>query len=329
MHPHPIAFESIASHLLDAKDFSDRVELAILAAEAHASGGVLPRITPEEIEDAVHQAQEQVKALRAAYDRVPVSAIGSHDSQQLWKMGEEASKTASQVRELSCVRHALWAATDPQRAAKHAAAAAKLFHVSCAPELWHEYEALLMHSTQAGKAADWCVPEHLFALHLDFSEEIRQEGGHLIEVAGVIDAELIRYFGQHPDRLHGLTPRQFEELVAELFHGFGYQVELTRRTRDGRADVVALKRDIVEVKYLIECKRYAPQHKVGIHLVRCLHGVTVAQGATKGILATTSCFTQGARAHLSKHPFLLQGADFDALVQWLDLYDKSRLMRQR
>jgi HJR/Mrr/RecB family endonuclease len=38
-----------------------------------------------------------------------------------------------------------------------------------------------------------------------------------------------------------LNRRLFEEFVAELFHEFGYEVELTKRTRDGGRDVIAIR----------------------------------------------------------------------------------------
>ena len=45
----------------------------------------------------------------------------------------------------------------------------------------------------------------------------------------------------NPGELFSLSPRQFEELVAEIWQRFGYLVELTCRTRDGGRDVVAVK----------------------------------------------------------------------------------------
>ncbi len=37
--------------------------------------------------------------------------------------------------------------------------------------------------------------------------------------------------------IFGLDPRQFEEVNAEIWRRFGYDVELTKRTRDGGCDV--------------------------------------------------------------------------------------------
>src|SRR5258708_40197380 len=56
--------------------------------------------------------------------------------------------------------------------------------------------------------------------------------------------------------LISLTPRQFEELIAEIWSRFGYEVELTARTRDGGRDIIAIRRSVeASYRHLIECKR--------------------------------------------------------------------------
>jgi len=47
--------------------------------------------------------------------------------------------------------------------------------------------------------------------------------------------------------------------------------------------------------YVVECKRFCPDRRIGPHLVRGLYGVVERERATRGILATTSFFTPGAR----------------------------------
>jgi hypothetical protein len=122
-----------------------------------------------------------------------------------------------------------------------------------------------------------------------------------------------------PYALLDLTNRQFEELVAELWKRFGYDVELTKKTRDGGADVIAVSRREANVKFLIECKRWNPQNKVGVSLVRALYGVKVHQGATKAILATTSSFTREAREIFTAHRWELEPRDYDGVMDWVRL----------
>ena len=114
--------------------------------------------------------------------------------------------------------------------------------------------------------------------------------------------------------------RRFEELVAELFRGFGYTVELTKQTRDGGKDIIAIKRAEVQVKYLIECKRPDPGGLVGVCPVRELLGVWQDEKATKAILATTAYFSKPAKVLFDKHPWILEPKEYDDIKKWIDLY---------
>ncbi|HTR74150.1 MAG TPA: restriction endonuclease [Solirubrobacterales bacterium] len=52
-----------------------------------------------------------------------------------------------------------------------------------------------------------------------------------------VNLDLLRLLATSPQRLHDLTPRQFEEVVAELFAKQGYEVNLTASSHDGGADL--------------------------------------------------------------------------------------------
>jgi restriction system protein len=112
---------------------------------------------------------------------------------------------------------------------------------------------------------------------------------------------LIRAVSLKPQEMLELDSRQFEELVAEIWRKLGYDTELTTRTKDGGRDIIAVRKIEANVRFLIECKRYHPTNKVGVELVRALYGVRMHEKATKGILATTSTFTRGAKHFLDDH----------------------------
>lgn len=142
----------------------------------------------------------------------------------------------------------------------------------------------------------------------------------IIEVASFIDQQLIRDVYHAPDRLRTIDRRHFEQLVAELFDGFGYQVEFTKRTRDGGKDIIAVRRREVDVKFLIECKRPDPDNPVAVSTVRELYGVKVSEGATKAILATTTYLTSDARQLIEKHRWELEAREFEAIGEWVKEY---------
>lgn len=148
-----------------------------------------------------------------------------------------------------------------------------------------------------------------------------------IEVATWFERRLIQELHSHPERLTSLDRRDFEQLVAEMFDGFGYDVELTARTRDGGKDVIAIRRKEVRTRILIECKRPDAGNPVVVGTVRELYGVLCDDGASKAILATTSRFTQDARAFIERNEWRLEGRDFDGIQGWVSEYLNARDVR--
>ena len=123
--------------------------------------------------------------------------------------------------------------------------------------------------------------------------------------------------------LFDIDPRRFEGLVAELLQSQGYQVELTKQTRDGGYDLLAIyQTDYQEFKMLVECKRYAQQRKVGIDIVRSFCDVINTEQANKGLIVTTSTFTSGVKDRASEKGYLLDLADGRDILEWTRRYLK-------
>ncbi|NTV96290.1 MAG: restriction endonuclease [Thiobacillus sp.] len=144
-----------------------------------------------------------------------------------------------------------------------------------------------------------------------------------LHVVSFFDQMLIARLKQYPQELRTMNRRDFERLVAELFDGFGYEVELTKQTRDGGKDIIAIRRSEVETRLLIECKRPDPGNPIQISAVRELYGVKEDDGASKAILATTTYFTKDARQFTEKHRWELELRDYDAIHQWINMYLKT------
>jgi|LGOV01.1.fsa_nt_gb HJR/Mrr/RecB family endonuclease len=175
---------------------------------------------------------------------------------------------------------------------------------------------------EAKRDAYW---ENAFALISQFDLNKQHDGSTILQISSVVNDRLIEYFLEKPSHLRSMMPRYFEELIAELFDGFGFAVELTQSTRDGGRDVIAIGNErIAASKYLIECKRYAESNKVGIQPVRSLYGVVTNERATKGILVTTSSFTGPAEEFLQRNKWVLEGRAFDDIVEWLHEYQRLK-----
>lgn len=151
----------------------------------------------------------------------------------------------------------------------------------------------------------------------------------LVATSRVNEALLLK-LNDNPEDLFNLSPREFEEVVAQIFSGFGYAVELTAQTRDGGCDIIAIaSREFGYAKYLIECKRYRPDRKVGVDVIRSLRGVTTLNNATKGILATTATLSKPAKILLRENRFVLEARDYVGLKDWLEKYAQLRSSRYR
>lgn len=149
------------------------------------------------------------------------------------------------------------------------------------------------------------------------------------DVVAVSD-DFLRKLHADPRLLYELTSRGFEELVAELLGRLEYEVTLTPASKDGGKDIYAAKKDhLGSFLYIVECKKYAPDHPVGVGLVRQLNGVVQAEQATAGILATTSFFTKGAKEFQDLISCQLSLKDYLGIQEWLESVLKRSATEQR
>lgn len=140
-------------------------------------------------------------------------------------------------------------------------------------------------------------------------------------VITTIDEQIKTYFKNNPEKMYNLSPRKFEELVAAILKDIGFDVELTKATRDGGRDIIAYVRNSV-CSYLthIECKRYAPDNKVGVGIIREVMGVHQIRQATKSIIVTTGFFSKDAMKEAENVKNQLDLKDFNDLKEWLQKY---------
>ena len=111
-----------------------------------------------------------------------------------------------------------------------------------------------------------------------------------------IDDHIKAYFKKHPEKLYQLSPRKFEELVASIMRDLGFEVELTQATRDGGRDIIAyIRNGLTNFLAHVECKRYSPENKVSVDIIRSVVGVHNMRNANKSIIVTTGFYTKDAR----------------------------------
>lgn len=156
-------------------------------------------------------------------------------------------------------------------------------------------------------------------------EEIFQnkiENERLAPILIDINEEIKSYIAKHPEKLYDLTPRKFEELIADILGDFGYEISLTPSTRDGGKDILAyMKNQICSYLMFVECKKWKPQQHVGIEVVQRLYGVQQVNNANKSMIVTTSFFSKPAIEESKRYEYMMDLKDYNDLTAWLKRYE--------
>lgn len=136
-----------------------------------------------------------------------------------------------------------------------------------------------------------------------------------------MDEVVKQYFKKYPERMYEMNPRKFEELIAAIFKDLGFDVELTKATRDGGRDIIAsIKTAATNFLAYVECKRYAADHKIDVGIIRDVAGVQYLDKPSKSIIVTTSFFTRDAQETAKKIENQLDLKDFNDIKNWLEKY---------
>ena len=130
---------------------------------------------------------------------------------------------------------------------------------------------------------------------------------NMVDPRFVEETDVISTLDQRPNLME-LSPSEFESLITNLFVKMGLEARQTQASRDGGVDCVAYDpRPIFGGKVIIQAKRY--KHTVGVSAVRDLFGTLQNEGASKGILVTTSGYGKAAYEFAEGKPLeLLSGS---------------------
>jgi hypothetical protein len=113
-----------------------------------------------------------------------------------------------------------------------------------------------------------------------------------------------------PGDLLKLTPRQFEEMVLQMYRWRGHRAQRTGRVGDHGVDIVVHARN--GEKWVIQCKRW--RGSVGEPTVRDFYGTMQHEKADKGAIITTGTFTSQAHTWARGKPIhLFDGSTFTRL----------------
>jgi restriction system protein len=133
-----------------------------------------------------------------------------------------------------------------------------------------------------------------------------------------VDAKAVLNSLDKATNLAAMDWQDFEHLIRELFEkefsGRGAEVKITQASRDRGVDAIAFNPDPIHGgKYIIQAKRYT--NTVDVSAVRDLCAVVRKEGASRGILVTTSSYGADAYAFANNEPVtLLSGAELLGLL---------------
>ncbi len=132
--------------------------------------------------------------------------------------------------------------------------------------------------------------------------EMRREDGRFVSSRNLADTL------DDSVNLAAMDWEDFEHLIRELFEqefsSGGGEVKVTQASRDGGVDAVAFDPDPIRGgKIVIQAKRYT--NTVGVAAVRDLYGTVLNEGATKGVLVTTSDYGPDAYNFAKDKPLVL------------------------
>jgi HJR/Mrr/RecB family endonuclease len=165
------------------------------------------------------------------------------------------------------------------------------------------FEAL--HGKSAGKLAEIIPIEPTLSLNKKDSR--------------FVDAKEVLSTLNTATNLAAMDWQDFEHLIRELFEkefaGRNAEVKITQASRDRGVDAIVFDPDPIRGgKYVIQAKRYT--NTVDVSSVRDLVAVVKKEGASRGILVTTSSYGADAYAFANNEPItLLTGAELLGLLR--------------
>jgi restriction system protein len=152
--------------------------------------------------------------------------------------------------------------------------------------------------------------------------------GRIVEATSIPWLAFFAYARRHPDKLHEIGWRVWEEIIAAAYQEAGYRVTLTPRSGDKGVDVIAARSGVVTVRYFEQVKAYKPDNLVTLDDVSSMLGVLQREpNVSRGIVTTTSGFAPGVLTDPSITKFMPYRLDLrarDGLIAWLEEMTKGK-----
>lgn len=119
--------------------------------------------------------------------------------------------------------------------------------------------------------------------------------------------------------LSKLNWRDFENLIGHLLEKDGWNVTVTKASKDGGIDVIATKYDenIGVIKSVWQAKKYGDSNPVRLNQVRELYSIRENSRASKAIIVTTNRLTKDAIEWVKQDEYRFGYKQKDELEDWI------------
>jgi restriction system protein len=123
---------------------------------------------------------------------------------------------------------------------------------------------------------------------------------------------------RHEAELFSISPKEFENEIARMYHRLGYSVKQTPYSNDFGKDIIVKKDGF---KYVIECKRWNADKRIDRPTLQKLYAAMVEEKAYGAILVATCDFTKPAIEYAKDKNIELVGLDKLVLLRQKSLPD--------
>lgn len=133
-----------------------------------------------------------------------------------------------------------------------------------------------------------------------------------------IEQKFIDYLATNGHEIESIHWRNFERFCAEYFKRLGYYVVLGPGSNDGGVDIRVYpdKENLSASLILIQCKRYAGDHKVTIETVKSFYTDILFEGAKEGIIATTGYIAKGGKKVVEARKYNVSFSEKEKIKKW-------------
>lgn len=132
------------------------------------------------------------------------------------------------------------------------------------------------------------------------------------------DQRFVDYLSENSEKVEAIHWRQFEALTAEFFTRNGWKVDLGPGRNDGGVDIRVWSSSLPigsAPTILVQCKRQ--KEKIGKVVVKALWADVVDEGATSGLIVTSSTISPGADTVRRARSYPIEVADKESLRSWV------------